>query len=132
MNALIAYTSIQCDGVFTGFTGFAIRSFPDGELPPFQSLTLQPSGLLEFSNKFPPDPTPLGALPHAHCKCKASRFLTRSDSPASLLHLAAASGEPPAICYPHASPAVQERRRALRSLSTIHKLKGNYYEKDHL
>jgi len=47
MNALIAYTSIQCEGVFTGFTGFAIRSFPDGELPPFQSLTLQPSGVLE-------------------------------------------------------------------------------------
>jgi len=71
-------------------------------------------------------------LPLAHCKCKAPRFLTRSDSFALLSHLAAASGEPLAICYPHASPAVQERRRVLRSLSTIHELKGNHYEKDHL
>lgn len=64
---------------------------------------------------FPDREKPLGALPHAHGKCKASRFLTRSDSLAALAPLAAASGEPLAICYPHASPALQERRRCAQS-----------------
>ena len=50
----------------------------------------------------------------AHCKCEALRFLTRPDSLAVLAHLAAASVEPPTICYPHASPVGQEPRRKQR------------------
>ena len=49
-----------------------------------------------------------------HCKCEALRFLTRPDSLAVLAHLAAASGDPPAIYYPNTSPVGQERRRAQR------------------
>ena len=34
---------------FTGFAGFANRSFPDGRLTSSQFLTLQPSGLLGYA-----------------------------------------------------------------------------------